>query len=129
LEKNFNLWNRLQDILSGVEDFNYKNIYIGYQNLKNAKSTLMEFCQDLRFESPEYKVVKKSGPDHDPEFKIKLILKPGSNKLGFEEIFETYSVKKPYVRTFGFGSNIKSAEMDAAEEMCERIELKYSANY
>ena len=58
-----------------------------------------------------------------PEFKVKLILRPGANKLGFEEVFET--IIKPYVRTFGFGKNIKSAEMDAAEVMCERIGLKH----
>ncbi len=129
LEECFSLWKRLQAILSGLEDFNYKNIYVGYQDLKNAKSTLMEFCQNLSFDHPEYEVVEKSGPDHAPEFKIKLILKPRSNKLGFEEIFESYSIKKPYVRTFGYGKNIKSAEMDASEEMCERIGLKYSLNY
>ena len=41
------LWNRLQDILSGLEDFNYKNIYIEYQDLKNAKSTFFEVHQVL----------------------------------------------------------------------------------
>lgn len=125
----FLLWNRLHDILSGLDDFNYKNSYIGYQDLKNAKSTLQEFCLNLNFDLPEYKLVEKTGPDHAPNFKVKLILKPCSNKLGFEEIFETYSIIKPYVRTFGFGKNIKSAEMEAAEEMCERIGLKYISNY
>lgn len=129
LDECFNLWNRLQAILSGLEDFNYQNIYVGYQDLKNAKSTLLEFCQDLSFEHPEYKVVEKFGPDHAPEFKVKLILRPGLNKLGFEEIFESYSIKKPYVRTFGFGQNKKSAEMEAAEEMCERVGLKYVSTY
>lgn len=129
LEDCLHLWNRLQDILSGSKDFNYKNIYIWYQDLKNAKSTLLEFCQELSFDRPEYKVVKKTGPEHEPEFKVKLKIKPGPNKLGFEEIFETYSIVKPYVRTFGFGTSKKSAEIEAAEEMCERIGLKYSSNY
>jgi len=119
----FILWNRLHDILSGHDDFNYKNIYIEYQDLKNAKSTLQEFCLNISFDRPEYKLVEKTGPDHAPEFKVKLILRPGANKLGFEEVFET--INKPYVRTLGCGKNIKSAEMDAAEEMCERIGLKH----
>jgi len=68
----------------------------------------------------------KTGPDHAPDFKVKLIIKPGANKLGFEEVFDT--INKPYVRSFGFGKNIKSAEMEAAEKMCERIGLEYIPN-
>ena len=75
------------------------------------------------FNRPEYKQVEKSGPDHDPEFKVKLILRSGANAQGFEEVFET--INKPYVRTFGFGKNKISAEIEAAAEMCERIGLKY----
>lgn len=126
LEECFNLWNRLHDILGGLDDFNYKNVYVEYRDLKNAKSTLQEYCLSFRFDLPDYKLVKKTGLEHDPEFKIKLILRSGANKLGFEEVFGT--INKPYVRTFGFGKNKKSAEMDAAKEMCERIGLKYIPN-
>ena len=126
LEECFVLWNRLHDILGGLDDFNYKNVHVEYQDLKNAKSTIQEYCLKFRFELPEYNLVEKTGPDHAPEFKVKLIVKSGANKLGFEEVFET--INKPYVRTFGFGKNIKSAEMEAAEEMCERIGIKYIPN-
>ena len=122
----FTLWNRLHDILSGLDDFNYKNDYVEYHDLKNAKSSLQEYCLTFSFDHPEYNLVEKTGPEHAPEFKVKLILKHGANKLGFEEVFET--INKPYVRTFGFGKNKKSAEMDAAEEMCERIGIKYITN-
>jgi len=125
-EECFDLWNRLHDILSGLDDFNYKNVYVEYQDLKNAKSTLQEYCLNFSFELPDYNLVEKTGPEHAPEFKVKLILRHGANKLGFEEVFET--INKPYVRTFGFGKNKKSAEMDAAEEMCERIGIKYISN-
>ena len=88
-EECFDLWNRLHDILSGLDDFNYKNVYVEYQDLKNAKSTLQEYCLNFSFELPDYNLIEKTGPDHAPEFKVKLILRHGANKLGFEEVFET----------------------------------------
>jgi len=46
----FNLWNRLHDILGGLDDFNYKNEYVEYQDLKNAKSSIQEYCLKFSFE-------------------------------------------------------------------------------
>lgn len=81
------------------------------------------YCLYFSFNRLEYKQVEKTGPDHDPEFKVKLKLRPEANKSEFEDVFET--INKLYVRIFRFGKNKKPAEIEAAEEMCEGIGLKY----
>ena len=84
--------------------------------------------QNQQIGLPEYQVINKEGPDHDPYYTVKLIIKPGSNKIGFENTFDTYLTDKPYVRTLGEGGNIKLAEIRAAEEMCEVIGLSFASS-
>lgn len=133
-QKCLDVWQIIQNRISGIDDrnndFKFKWEAIapeGYE-LKNAKTTLQEFCQSQQFELPEYKVTNRKGPDHNPYYTVKLIIRPGSNKMGFENVFDTYVTDKPYVRTIGEGGNIKLAEMRAAEEMCERIGLAFSSS-
>ena len=68
------------------------------------------FCLYFCFNRPKYRWVEKTGLDHDPEFKVKLILRQGANKPGFEEVFE--SINKPYIKTYGFGKNEKPEEIE-----------------
>ena len=106
----------------------YNTIYHGFApSLKNAKTTLQEFCQSQLFESPEYQVVKRKGPDHDPTYTVKVIIRPGSNIISYENLFDTYVIDKPYVTEYANGKNIKLAEKRAAEKMCDRIGLIYSS--
>ncbi len=128
-------WNVIQKILSniGIVGSEYKSQWDQWapepykSQLRNAKTTLQEFCQAQQFELPEYKVIKKSGPEHNPYYTVKLIIRPGLNKLGFENVFDTYVIDKPYVRSIGKGKNVKLAEMRAAEQMCDRIGLMFSS--
>ena len=106
----------------------YNTIYHGFApSLKNAKTTLQEFCQDQQFENPEYELVEKSGPDHAPTFIVIVTIKPGKNKLGYESVFNEYAFQDAYAYTEGVGRKIKIAEMRAAEEMCKVIGLSYAS--
>jgi len=133
-QKCVEVWQKIQYRISGIDINNkYKPNWDDWapefykDKLINAKTTLQEFCQSQQFELPEYKVINRKGPDHNPYYTIKLIIRPGANKIGFENIFKIYITDKPYVRTLGKGRNIRLAEMRAAEEMCERIGLTYSS--
>ena len=52
--------------------------------LKNAKSTLLEFCQGHGLGQPIYELIEKTGPDHNPLHKVRVILRAN---LGFENRF------------------------------------------
>ena len=41
----------------------------------DPKSRLQEWCVKHK-KLPEYKLIKKDGPDHQPRFKIKVIIDP-----------------------------------------------------
>ena len=139
LEKGYDichqLWELIQERLGTVEDSNkYKpNWDYWYRNdsfvqLKNSKTTLQEFCQSHQLGGPDYQVIKRTGPDHNPNYTVKLVIKTGSNKLGYERIFEKYALGKTHVSTFGKGKNKKLAQKRAAEEMCDIIGLMYSSD-
>lgn len=123
------VWQRIQERISIIEDDSYRPAWDRWSEyqLKNPKSTLQEFCQGYQFGSPEYQVVKRKGPDHDPTYTVKVIIRPGSNKIGYKLVFETYVIDKPYVTEYANGKNIKLAEKRAAEKMCDRIGLLYSS--
>jgi len=95
--------------------------------LKNAKTTLQEFCQNQFFDTPIYKLIKKSGPDHEPMFTVRVTIKPGENKIDFENVFDEYAFKGRGIYTEGMGPKKKIAEMIAAEEMCDVIGLLYTS--
>lgn len=97
--------------------------------LKNAKSTLQEFCQGYMFGNPEYHLEDKFGPDHDPLFRIELIILPGNNKRGYEKTFKRFLTDDAYASTLGMGKQKREAEMDAAKKMCDIIGLAYEGWY
>ena len=134
------VWQVTQERLSRIEEpedtyypkyeswYNHDEIY----KLKNPKTTLQEFCQSLQFGMPDYQVIKRTGPDHAPNYTIKLIIKltikPGLNKIGFENVFEKSVLGETHVTTHGKGKNIKLAQKRAAEKMCDRIGLAYRSD-
>ena len=68
----------------------------------NYKSLLLEAVQSDGHQSPKYVVSKESGPDHDKEFTVNVLV---SDK----------------VRGTGTGKNKKEAEQKAAEEALKRM--------
>ena len=97
--------------------------------LKNAKSTLQEFCQKNGLPNPEYKIIKKTGPDHDPTFICEVVVKPGKDKLAFEAAFKLYALNGANFYAQGKASRKKVAELYAAEKMCDELGLDYSESY
>ncbi len=95
--------------------------------LKNAKTTLQEFCQEQQFDNPIYKLVKITGPDHALIFKVKVSIRPSKNKLGYENVFNEYAFQGTNVYTIGKGRPKKIVEMSPAEEMCRVIGLNFAA--
>ncbi|MGQ4874038.1 MAG: ribonuclease III family protein [Promethearchaeia archaeon] len=128
------LWYNILEIMTNSYQSKHNNWHYDYykqKNIKNAKSTLQEFCQAHKFENPEYVLIKKSGPDHKPTFLVEVRIKPGNNKLGFEEIFGIFSTDYKYYSARGKGTRKKLAELRAAEKLCEELDLDYqnSNNY
>ena len=68
----------------------------------DPKSRLQEWCLKYKKKLPEYKLVEKIGPDHQPRFKIKVLI----------DNF-TYSLAD--------GNSKQVAEIDAAEKLLKKI--------
>ena len=51
----------------------------GAVSTKDAKTALQEWAQARGFALPKYEVVDRSGPDHQPEFKVAVTLDNGSS--------------------------------------------------
>lgn len=94
--------------------------------LKNAKSTLMEFCQEHSFSKPDYNTINKQGPVHDPLFKVRVIVSAEGNPNKFRTIFKLKPNQKLRVFTDETGKKLKVAEMKAAQKICDKIGLAYS---
>ena len=62
----------------------------------DSKSKLQEISQEILKETPTYEIVKSTGPDHDKQFTVKVMIK--NNNFGK-----------------GKGKNKRSAEQNAAE--------------
>jgi len=69
---------------------------------KDYKSLLQEYCQRLYHTYPEYRMIKRSGPEHERTFWI--------------EVCVNETVYGP-----GIGRNKKSAEQEAAKIACEAL--------
>ena len=68
----------------------------------DPKSRLQEWCLKYKKKLPEYKLVEKIGPDHQPKFKIKVLI----DNL-------TYSLAD--------GNSKQVAEINAAEKLLKKI--------
>ena len=71
----------------------------------DPKSRLQEWCLKHKKKLPEYKLIKKDGPDHQPRFKIKVIIDP----LTFSS---------------ADGNSKQDAEVNAAEKLLKKISEK-----
>jgi ribonuclease III len=70
----------------------------------NFKSILLEYTQANRLDTPEYRIVRESGPDHDKVFKVMVYL--NGTEYGSGE-----------------GKNKKRAEQIAAAEALRRLKV------
>ena len=68
----------------------------------HAKTALQELLQSKGQEPPTYKQISRTGPDHDPDFCVEVVLGSGLNALGN-------------------GSTKRMAETKAAEQILEKI--------
>ena len=68
----------------------------------HAKTALQELLQSKGQEPPTYKQISRTGPDHDPDFCVEVVLGSGLNAIGS-------------------GSTKRMAETKAAEQILEKI--------
>jgi ribonuclease-3 len=80
---------------------------------KNAKSMLQELCQKQNIPIPEYTLIERVGPDHNPVFRVKV-----TTVLFNQPPMEKYS-------EIGEGKSKKIAELKAAEILCKKVFLNY----
>ncbi len=71
------------------------------------KTELQELCQERLRQLPEYRVASESGPDHQKQFEVELLI-------------------KGQVAGRGTGKSKKEAEQRAAKEALERLNKEYS---
>lgn len=69
------------------------------------KTELQELCQDRLKQLPEYKVVSETGPDHQKQFEVELLV-------------------KGQVHGRGAGRSKKEAEQRAAKEALEKLRMQ-----
>ncbi|MHA1439259.1 MAG: ribonuclease III family protein [Promethearchaeota archaeon] len=132
-QKCFKLWRTIQNIVKSETKASNKRPYKKTPAkkktklvLKNAKSTLMEFCQENSFSQPEYITINKQGPDHNPLFTVRVTVNSGGNSKKFRTLFKLKPNQKLRVFSDGKGKRIKNAEMKAAQKLCNIIGLHYS---
>ena len=68
----------------------------------HAKTALQELLQSKGQEPPTYKQISRTGPDHDPDFCVEVVLGSG-------------------LKAIGNGSTKRTAETKAAEQILEKI--------
>jgi ribonuclease III len=99
----FDLEAARQFIIPRIE--HYLSEYSPIQTAKNYKGKLQEYFQTEFKQLPVYRLIDASGPDHDRNFTVEVIL--DGKVLGT-----------------GTGKNKKSAEMSAAGAACEQLGIK-----
>ena len=86
-----------------INEIIYEDI-ITSEPIKHPKSILQEYSLDKYKSLPNYKVIKKSGDDHNPTYTVSVNIKN----------FDT---------VLGSGSNLKIAEQDAALKLLDVLKI------
>ncbi len=81
------------------------NLEIDSSKFKHPKSRLQEFSLKHFKIIPSYSVEEKTGPDHNPSFKVKAFVNSKNISIGL-------------------GSNIQKAEENAAENLLSKMEIE-----
>ena len=82
------MWRKQIDIVRDIE--------------AHAKTALQELLQSEGQEPPIYRQISRTGPDHDPDFRVEVLLKSG-------------------LKAVGNGSTKRMAETKAAELILKKI--------
>ena len=80
---------------------------------KNPKSVLQELTQKQGLGVPGYEVIRRSGPDHNPIFLVRVTVKV--------DIDGRVRIKTAEAE----GSNKQKAEVEAAKKLCDEFGLAY----
>lgn len=96
--------------LSAAEKFLFKNFTPEIESIlqtpqRNWKAILQDYCQKRFQQTPTYKVIEETGPDHSKNFKVSVL-------MGVKELGQ------------GFGSSKKLAQQAAAEDALSRVNLE-----
>ncbi len=92
----------------------YESLGISLIPAHNAKNALQELCQKQGLPLPTYEFVSQTGPDHNTQHQVRLILRPFARDPA--AIF----------KTTGEGSSRKVAALQAAACLCDLISLPYT---
>jgi ribonuclease III len=88
----------------------YRPIETEFPLFDNYKSLLQEFSQRTHGVSPQYRVLKESGPDHDKRFQASVII-------------------NGEVKGIGRGKSKKEAEQEAAKNALQELSTKSQKNF
>lgn len=80
---------------------------------KNPKSVLQELTQKQGLGVPEYELISRLGPDHNPTFRVKVTM-----KVDIEGRVRTKTAEAE-------GASKQKAEIEAAKKLCEEFGLAY----
>ena len=96
-----NGFNKTEKIINILWKIKINNIY----KIKvDDKTALQEWSQSKKLGLPKYILVKKSGPDHDPYFRIKVKIKNHDEEIGE-------------------GKNVQDAEQHAANNFLNKLNI------
>ena len=84
----------------------HKQFTLLEENPIDSKSFLQEWTLKSAKDLPQYKVISKDGPDHNPVFKVEIKY-------------------KKFLSVIAKGASIKEAEMNAAKKFIEKNKIKY----
>ena len=84
----------------------HKQFTLLEENPIDSKSFLQEWTLKSAKDLPQYKVISKEGPDHNPVFKVEIKY-------------------KKFLSVIAKGASIKEAEMNAATKFIEKNKIKY----
>ena len=98
------------------KDRKLRNFNIKPSQIKNAKNTIQEYCQQRGLPIPEYELIKREGFDHRPQFTVE-----GTVQAVIDSDIKT-------ITAIGEGLSIRTAEFRAAESICNKLELTYRSS-
>ena len=94
----------LENTINFVKKKIIDNYNIDDKGDKHPKSRLQEFSLSKFKTFPNYSVEEKKGPDHEPHFKVLVVIDKND--------------------AFGYGFSIQKAEEDAASNLLKKMEIK-----
>lgn len=124
-QKCVKLWKKYQNLQKSKNQTKKKGITkpkaIKIPGILNSKSALISLCQKFMFSTPEYKVINKKGPDHNPVFTSRVSIHAQNNPNVFRKVFGLNKNQKLKISADGTSKKKKEAEMKAAHNLYKKI--------